>query len=32
VTGQVVCVDGGTNAAGGWYLNEAGTGWANAPD
>jgi 2-hydroxycyclohexanecarboxyl-CoA dehydrogenase len=32
VTGQVLCVDGGTNAAGGWYLNEAGTGWANAPD
>jgi 2-hydroxycyclohexanecarboxyl-CoA dehydrogenase len=32
VTGQVICVDGGTNAAGGWYLNEAGTGWSNTPD
>jgi NAD(P)-dependent dehydrogenase (short-subunit alcohol dehydrogenase family) len=32
VTGQVLCVDGGTNAAGGWYLNAEGTGWANAPD
>jgi NAD(P)-dependent dehydrogenase (short-subunit alcohol dehydrogenase family) len=32
VTGQVLCVDGGTNAAGGWYLDAAGTGWANAPD
>lgn len=32
VTGQVICVDGGTNAAGGWYLNAAGTGWSNTPD
>jgi NAD(P)-dependent dehydrogenase (short-subunit alcohol dehydrogenase family) len=32
VTGQVLCVDGGTNAASGWYLNAAGTRWSNVPD
>jgi 2-hydroxycyclohexanecarboxyl-CoA dehydrogenase len=32
VTGQILCVDGGTNAAGGWYLRADGRGWSNTPD
>jgi 2-hydroxycyclohexanecarboxyl-CoA dehydrogenase len=32
VTGHVVPVDGGTLAAGGWYLRGDGRGWTNLPD
>ncbi len=32
VTGHVVPVDGGTLAAGGWYLRRDGKGWTNLPD
>jgi NAD(P)-dependent dehydrogenase (short-subunit alcohol dehydrogenase family) len=32
VTGHVIPVDGGTLAAGGWYLKRNGPGWTNMPD
>jgi 2-hydroxycyclohexanecarboxyl-CoA dehydrogenase len=32
VTGQVIPVDGGTLAAGGWYRRADGRGWTNLPD
>jgi 2-hydroxycyclohexanecarboxyl-CoA dehydrogenase len=32
VTGHVIPVDGGTLAAGGWYLRADGRGWTNLPD
>ncbi len=32
VTGHVIPVDGGTLAAGGWYLKRNGPGWTNLPD
>jgi len=32
VTGHVIPVDGGTLAAGGWYLRSDGRGWTNLPD
>ena len=32
VTGHVVPVDGGTLAAGGWYLRRDAKGWTNLPD
>jgi NAD(P)-dependent dehydrogenase (short-subunit alcohol dehydrogenase family) len=32
VTGHVIPVDGGTTAAGGWYLRSDGHAWTNMPD
>jgi 2-hydroxycyclohexanecarboxyl-CoA dehydrogenase len=32
VTGHIIPVDGGTLAAGGWYLKRNGPGWTNMPD
>jgi 2-hydroxycyclohexanecarboxyl-CoA dehydrogenase len=32
VTGHVIPVDGGTLAAGGWYLRSDERGWTNLPD
>ena len=32
VTGQSICVDGGTSAAGGWFRRASGRGWTALPD
>ena len=32
VTGQSICVDGGTSAADGWFRRASGRGWTALPD